>query len=1046
MTGHGTATTIRPALRPFRSRGVVALAIGAVIAAPLAIAPAPPATAVDQVPFSITIRHVNCLSDCDADGLEDIGESTPDFYAKVWINGVKLPVPSDDDEPSTGVIDNDDSIDPFWTVTGLVPADQNLVSVGIQLWDEDDTSGDDLADISSKVDDADLNFTVDRSTGSYSGEIDSPRSCSDGDGGDDKKPPARMCVDVGGDRDGDGLLDTWEQSGYDDDGDGVVDVDLPALGADPDHKDLFLEIDHDNAVVPDRAGIQAMRDAFAAAPLDVGSRAGLREASGDANDDTYGVSTPPNPDGTRGITLHVDTGALVDNAAREGQPGGTCSDGIDNNKDGTMDGADPDCIFVDSSIEDPGPRNCANGSDDDGDGLADAADPDCLVGDPQFAAPGVGQGQLVTSPGPCGPDNAFYAMKNSPQGLQPARRYLFRYVLSVQQGAGCSPQTGGRAEIGGNDITVFNAGAQNYGGTLMHELGHTLNLHHGGFEDHNCKPNYVSIMNYDNQSGVQRVGGGTVLDYSPPRTNLDGTGHRGTPGRLDEDTLDESAALDAGDPVNQFVFTDGGGRKVTRPLSSVYNNWNGDGDDTFSGADRDTHANIDTSGNKGENPQCANDDEEELQAADDWSYVSLSFHNFGDASDGALRPEPDTVPTSEQLELLRRSLNTTDLAIAQSDAPDPVAAGTSLTWTLTVRNQGPNPANSVVVTDELPAEVDFTDSSVPCTRADRTLTCQLGLVALNDERSFTITASVPAGLVHDHGGPLMITNKATVANNAGPDAADGNNESVETTRVIAVADVSVTSTSATSPLEVLVGQSSPVDLSSTVANAGPSSPVDAVVTTTATSTAGATFTPASASVPVDALAVGAPRTVPSSGTVACSAPGTQSVTVATSIALKNADDVDPDPTNNARSTTFTIDCVVPIVINVRPGGLPNSINLNTDATLAALTTRAGEYGLPLPFDATRIDVSRTRWGLRSNLFNTTRASGAIEMHNKLHLADSYELDERTQDGDLDGVLHFKPKAAGLTLSTTEACLKGKYVAPNGATYTFFGCDSVRVTN
>jgi hypothetical protein len=33
-------------------------------------------------------------------------------------------------------------------------------------------------------------------------------------------------------------------------------------------------------------------------------------------------------------------------------------------------------------------------------------------------------------------------------------------------------------------------------GTLMHELGHNLNLRHGGDEDENFKPNYLSVMNY----------------------------------------------------------------------------------------------------------------------------------------------------------------------------------------------------------------------------------------------------------------------------------------------------------------------------------------------------------------------------------------------------------------------------------------------------------------------------------------------------------------------------------------------------------------------
>jgi hypothetical protein len=33
-------------------------------------------------------------------------------------------------------------------------------------------------------------------------------------------------------------------------------------------------------------------------------------------------------------------------------------------------------------------------------------------------------------------------------------------------------------------------------GTLMHELGHNLGLRHGGGDDINRKPNYVSVMNY----------------------------------------------------------------------------------------------------------------------------------------------------------------------------------------------------------------------------------------------------------------------------------------------------------------------------------------------------------------------------------------------------------------------------------------------------------------------------------------------------------------------------------------------------------------------
>lgn len=46
------------------------------------------------------------------------------------------------------------------------------------------------------------------------------------------------------DTDKDGLPDKWEIFGYDHDGDGIIDVDLPAMGADPNIKDIFVEIDY----------------------------------------------------------------------------------------------------------------------------------------------------------------------------------------------------------------------------------------------------------------------------------------------------------------------------------------------------------------------------------------------------------------------------------------------------------------------------------------------------------------------------------------------------------------------------------------------------------------------------------------------------------------------------------------------------------------------------------------------------------------------------------------------------------------------------------
>ncbi|MFO0936318.1 MAG: FG-GAP-like repeat-containing protein [Gemmataceae bacterium] len=85
------------------------------------------------------------------------------------------------------------------------------------------------------------------------------------------------------DSDGDGLPDLWETKGkgLDVNGDGIIDLDLYAMGARPNHKDLFLEVDtmvgRSNGVA---AALATMTTAFANSP-------------------------PSNPDTVPGITLHA---------------------------------------------------------------------------------------------------------------------------------------------------------------------------------------------------------------------------------------------------------------------------------------------------------------------------------------------------------------------------------------------------------------------------------------------------------------------------------------------------------------------------------------------------------------------------------------------------------------------------------------------------------------------------------------------------------------------------------------------------------------------
>jgi uncharacterized repeat protein (TIGR01451 family) len=655
--------------------------------------------------------------------------------------------------------------------------------------------------------------------------------------------------------------------------------------------------------------------------------------------------------------------------------------------------------------------------------------------------------KLGTPANPC--DGAFGtpADRSSPNcaNILAAKKLVFRYSIFGHDHTE-SPGSSGRAELdplGGNDFIVTlgsftaadiaAAGGQRAAdaGTYMHELGHNLSLRHGGFEDTNCKPNYRSVMNYTLQFANKDPN--RPLTFSAdvlPTLEEDATSPK--PG------LNESTGIDG--PAGQLAVYGGtGGNERTAPADGAID-WNDNKVVPEASVSADVNF-INTIGPAPMNGGCNGaTPNQTLAGYDDWNHIVYSFWNSRFFADGA-HPTPVTEISNEILRMMTRG---TDLAVSQADAPDPVAAGSDLVYTVTVANGGGNPANSVEVVDTLPDGVTYRSSTGSCTPAAGVATCQLGSIPAGESRSFTISVGVPANLVHDNGGPKQLTNRVEVRSPESPDPIAGNNTSSESTMVVAVADVKISGATASGPLEMLVGQSATASISVTAENGGPSSPVDAVITTTPSADPGISVSPATATSEQVTLAVGSPRTVTSTVVLECRSPGLRTVAVQAGVRLTNAADTDPDVTNNQRSVSFTVDCVVPIAINVRPNGSPNSINLNTDATLAALTTRAGEYGLPLDVDATTIDVSSVRWGLRSNLLNTATPTGAAESHGKGHPERSYELDETTVDGDLDLVLHFKPSESGLTAASTEGCLKGRLRGADGGSYTFLGCDSVRI--
>ncbi|MEN8179121.1 MAG: choice-of-anchor D domain-containing protein [Pseudomonadota bacterium] len=72
-----------------------------------------------------------------------------------------------------------------------------------------------------------------------------------------------------------------------------------------------------------------------------------------------------------------------------------------------------------------------------------------------------------------------------------------------------------------------------------------------------------------------------------------------------------------------------------------------------------------------------------------------------------------------------------DLAITKTDSPDPAKIGSDLTYTITVTNQGPDPATGVTMTDKLPSRTTFksvTTSQGSCSGTS-TVTCDLTSLA-----------------------------------------------------------------------------------------------------------------------------------------------------------------------------------------------------------------------------------------------------------------------------------------------------------------------------
>ncbi len=261
------------------------------------------------------------------------------------------------------------------------------------------------------------------------------------------------------DSDADGLADAWEEYGIDVDGDADEKKDFMLPGAQPFHKDVYVEVDAMKTQAPQPLPVveePVLPPGYATGTyLDLVIASFMQAPQADVN----------NPDGKDGVNLHIEldetniplqayttglngfTDFYAQKAGIPGKPGGFGT---------AAERANPTALLAKSLAY----RYAI---------FADEFVANTPDGGTTLGTSGIAEGKQTTV------------------GTAPNQQI-------VQQGGNDFMVTLGDWDppAAGSPFTQGDRQAA----TFMHELGHTLGLGHGGGDSINFKPNYISIMNY----------------------------------------------------------------------------------------------------------------------------------------------------------------------------------------------------------------------------------------------------------------------------------------------------------------------------------------------------------------------------------------------------------------------------------------------------------------------------------------------------------------------------------------------------------------------
>jgi uncharacterized repeat protein (TIGR01451 family) len=303
-----------------------------------------------------------------------------------------------------------------------------------------------------------------------------------------------------------------------------------------------------------------------------------------------------------------------------------------------------------------------------------------------------------------------------------------------------------------------------------------------------------------------------------------------------------------------------------------------------------------------------------------------------------------------------------DLAVTIGDSPDPVTAGTNLTYTIQLTNNGPSAATNVSLNDTLPAGTTFVSlispggwsATTPAVGANGTVTITKAAVAPAENATFTLVVNVAAAVTNG-----SIISDTVTASTTTTELSSADNSATATTTVSTDADLSIAMTDTPDPANAGTN----ISYALTVTNNGPSDAANVSVSDVLP--AGTTYVSsvAQAGWSTTAPAVGANGTV-TFGVAALPAGGTAqftivakvdasvaAATVVSNTSTATASTSDSTPGNNSATTTTTISRSSDLAITMTDS--PDPVNATQNVTYTIDVVQNG------PSDASGVSVSDT---------------------------------------------------------------------------------------